>query len=272
MFFKTVMITLFVTLLITFFVTLLITLFHFKLSPYSPLIYYYYFLIFVGKIYIIIINVSILCDPQNAGPNQMYPRRMAPYPSPTVHMSQKRQQQPQVQLGPQPMNSYPNPNMQPNYNSSGPTQVSEKKKPARAFVPLERVTPASNYRFLFSFSFLTDTRGIEAEWADFRDSFRASKLWVPLDRTILACKCKEIRLPSPEEAPSGKHHHTPIPTFTRTALCNPTNILCRAAVAASVVASAAAAAVAAASTRLIIINSNKKLPICEAIISIVPYQ
>lgn len=52
----------------------------------------------------------------------MYPRRMAPYPNPTVHMNQKRQQQPQVQI-PQQMNSYTNPNMQPNYNSNGPPQV-----------------------------------------------------------------------------------------------------------------------------------------------------
>lgn len=63
---------------------------------------------------------------QNAGPNQMYPRRMAPYPNPAVHMNQKRQQQPQVQI-PQQMNSYPNPNMQSNYNSAGPPQVNSLK-------------------------------------------------------------------------------------------------------------------------------------------------
>lgn len=52
----------------------------------------------------------------------MYPRRMAPYPNPSVHMNQKRQQQPQVQI-PQQMNAYSNPNMQPGYSSGGPPQV-----------------------------------------------------------------------------------------------------------------------------------------------------
>lgn len=52
----------------------------------------------------------------------MYPRRMTPYPSPAVHMNQKRQQQSQVQIPPH-MNSYSNPSMQPGYNSGGPPQV-----------------------------------------------------------------------------------------------------------------------------------------------------
>lgn len=46
---------------------------------------------------------------------QVYPRRLAPYPSPAMHMTQKRQQQ--VSAYPSPG---PNPSMQPGFPPSGP--------------------------------------------------------------------------------------------------------------------------------------------------------
>lgn len=60
---------------------------------------------------------------QGPGPtnNPMYPRRMTPYPSPAMHMSQKRGQQSYPTGGPCPtmnpnMNPGMNPNMSPNMN------------------------------------------------------------------------------------------------------------------------------------------------------------
>lgn len=56
------------------------------------------------------------CVFQVQGPGgQVYPRRLAPYPSPAMHMSQKRQQQ--VSAYPSPG---PNPSMQPGFPPSGP--------------------------------------------------------------------------------------------------------------------------------------------------------
>lgn len=48
----------------------------------------------------------------------MYPRRLAPYPSPAMHMSQKRQQQ--VSAYPSPG---PNPSMQPGFPPSAPQVI-----------------------------------------------------------------------------------------------------------------------------------------------------
>ena len=52
---------------------------------------------------------------QGPGP-QVYPRRLAPYPSPAMHMSQKRQQQGYPNPG-------PGPQMQPGFSPAGGPQV-----------------------------------------------------------------------------------------------------------------------------------------------------
>lgn len=49
---------------------------------------------------------------QTPSPNSMYPRRMAPYPSPAMHMSQKRSQPTYSTTG-------PCPTMNPNFNHNG---------------------------------------------------------------------------------------------------------------------------------------------------------
>ena len=55
------------------------------------------------------------CILQGPGP-QVYPRRLAPYPSPAMHMTQKRQQQGYPNPG-------PGPQMQPGFSPAGGPQV-----------------------------------------------------------------------------------------------------------------------------------------------------
>lgn len=64
-------------------------------------------------------NMSGNMGPKMGGPtnNSMYPRRMTPYPSPAMHMSQKRGPQSYPTPGPSPnMNPNMNPNLNPNIN------------------------------------------------------------------------------------------------------------------------------------------------------------
>lgn len=60
------------------------------------------------------INMNKMSGMQGPG-NQIYPRRLAPYPSPAIHMSQKRGQQGYPNNGPG-----PGPTMQPSFNPNSP--------------------------------------------------------------------------------------------------------------------------------------------------------